>query len=113
MFQFLNTKYKDLTGFDLDPKKFILDNEAAVYKNLKEIYPQTPIGLCRVHLMRSWRKKAISIFSKPTFENNCVLKEVWQILKGVFYIPTVSFPILVDSQFDDFFLYLEKNYLGA
>ena len=77
--------------------------------------------------MRSWRKKAISIFSKPTFENNCVLKEVWQILKGVFYIPTVSFPILVDflkstyrpkltilkQKFDDFFLYLEKNYLGA
>ena len=42
MFQFLNTKYKDLTGFDLDPKKFILDNEAAVYKNLKENYPRRP-----------------------------------------------------------------------
>lgn len=39
-------------------KKFILDNEQAVYKNLKELYLQTPISLCRVHLLRSWRKKS-------------------------------------------------------
>ena len=39
----------------------------------------TPIGLCRVHLLRSWRKKAISLFSKPIFENNSELQNLWQI----------------------------------
>ena len=56
----------------------------------------TPIGLCRVHLLRSWRKKAISLFSKPIFENNSELQKLWQILKGIFYIPPVSFPVLIN-----------------
>ena len=125
MFKYLTEKYKNFTNEDLDPKKFILDNEAAVYKNLQELYPQTPIGLCRVHLLRSCLKKAISLFSKPIFENNSELQKLWQILKGIFYIPPVSFPVLINYlkttirpnlpnlklKFDEFFVYLEKNYL--
>ena len=37
--------------------KILSDAEAAIFRPINEIFPNTTLKLCKVHLLRNWRKK--------------------------------------------------------
>ena len=126
VFDFIKMKFKDIHNRELEPYKLMIDAEMAVLKTLKKFFPYSKITLCRVHILRNMRKKAIEIFGRPFFEGNQDMKNFWSIIKGLFFLPPTCFEILKSffvstfrekfinrkNDFDKFLSYLSKNYLN-
>ena len=120
-------KFKMIHNRDLSPLKIVLDCEMAVLKTLKKFFLYSKLTLCRVHILRNLRKKGIEIFGKPCFEGNSDMKNFWDVIKGLFFVPPTSFEILKSffistfrpkflnhkNDFDKFLSYLSKNYLNS
>ena len=73
----------------LEIPKIISDAEAAIFKPIKEIYPQTTLKLCKVHILRNWRKKLIECFGQVQFLTDQNLVNFWLLLRGIFFIPAI------------------------
>ena len=109
----------------LEIPKIISDAEAAIFKPIKEIYPQTTLKLCKVHILRNWRKKLIECFGQVQFLTDQNLVNFWLLLRGIFFIPAIFLDKILDffidefrpklpkRKFDDFFKYLKKNYFTS
>ena len=124
---FLKMKFETFFERELVPRKLLLDCEMATIKALKKFFPYTKITLCRVHIVRNLRKKAIECFGRPFFEGNKNMADFWTIIKGLFYVPPTVFPILKaffishfrpkfqnqKNNFDTYLTYLCKNYLNT
>ena len=80
----------------LTPKYLHIDCEGAVLNAITQCFPNSEIKLCIIHIQRNWRKNFINIFGKIDFENSIILKEIWSILRGSFFLPKDALQILIN-----------------
>ena len=107
-------------------KKILFDCEKSSYEIAKEIWPHARVQLCRVHIIRAYKRNFIDIFGKIEFESNPNIKILYKILQGLFFIPVTCFPIIIQffesefrplfsgqlKKFDKMLKYLTTNYLN-
>ena len=96
-------------------------------KALRETYENPNIRLCTTHILRNFNKTFIKYGGKNNFLNDQILQDCWNILKGIFFLPTSSIPLItsyllstakpklkskiLQNKFSDFVeKYLLKNY---
>ena len=65
-------------------------------KAIEETFLDPNIELCTIHIVRSWFKKITTIFGKDFFNKSKVLRDIWKILQGVFYIEPIYLIHLVN-----------------
>ena len=118
---FFQTRFKR----PLKIPRIISDAESAILRPLRQVFPDISVKLCKVHVLRSWRRKMIEIFGQIPFLQDKNLKNFWLLLRGCFFIPAIFLekitdffiheirPLLKNSKtkFDDFLAYLKKNYV--
>ena len=92
------------------------------FKPLEENFEGIPIKLCRVHILRAWRRREIEIFGQTQFLTDKAIKELLTLLRGAFFVPAIFLsqildffisefrPRLPEEKFDDFLAYLMSNY---
>ena len=109
-------------GRPLEIPKIVSDAEAAIFKPIKELFPYTTLKLCKIHILRNWRKKMIEYFGQVQFLTDQNLVNFWLLLRGIFFIPAIFLDKILDffidefrpklpkRKFDDFLKYLKKNY---
>ena len=119
---FFQTKYKR----PLKIPRIISDAESAILRPLRQVFPDINVKLCKVHVLRSWRRKMIEIFGQIPFLHDKNLKTFWLLLRGCFFIPAIFLDKMTDffklefrprlnnskTKFDTFLTYLEKNYFS-
>ena len=76
-------------------------------------------SLCTIHIVRSFFKKITELFGKVFFNQSKILKDLWKILQGIFYLESnylinlvhhmryELLPILPADQFCFYFYYYE------
>ena len=106
----------------LNIPKILSDAESAIFRPINEIFPHTNLKLCKVHLLRNWRKKMIECFGQVKFLTDQNLVNFWLLLRGIFFIPSIFLDKILDffienfrpklpkRKFDEFLKYLKKNY---
>ena len=97
-------------------------------KAVEFVFPDPNIELCTIHIVRSFFKKITELFGKVFFNQSKILKDLWKILQGIFYVESdflinlithmrfELLPILPPVQqlnFESFLNYLCKNYFNA
>ena len=102
-----------------------MDFENAAIKSTREVWPETKIQLCRVHCIRSWRKKIVEIFGQNFLEQNPSMRLLWTAFRGIFFIPPTVFPMFLEfietefrpklpkTKFDTLLKYLSSNYFST
>ena len=127
IFEFINAKFEEIHKRPLIPKSFHIDCESSVMKALRETYENPNIRLCTTHILRNFNKTFIKYGGKNNFLNDQILQDCWNILKGIFFLPTSSIPLItsyllstakpklkskiLQNKFSDFVeKYLLKNY---
>ena len=96
-------------------------------KAVEFVFPDPNIELCTIHIVRSFFKKITELFGKVFFNESKILKDLWKILQGIFYVESdfliniITYmrfellPILPADQqlnFEHFRNYLCKNYFN-
>ena len=115
-------------GCDLKPRSIMTDLEKSEIWAVLEVFPETKVRLCSVHLLRVLRKKLLNVC--PTFMQITALRQVWILLKGIPFINwdgrqdlvfqlfsfmdglKVAIPKEFHSKFDDYLDYLRQNYFN-
>ena len=85
IFEFLKNKYFEKFENNLKPFMFHLDCEQATITSLLNNFPETPVTLCSVHLLRNFMKHLKS-FTTGDFYKNPVLLKFWRILTGCIFL---------------------------
>ena len=124
LFSFVAETFQTKYQRPLKISRIISDAESAIFKPLRQIFPEVTLKLCKVHVLRSWQRKMIQIFGRTLFLTNNDLKNFWVILRGCFFIPAIFLEKLLEffiseirprlrnckGKFDEFLEYLRKNY---
>ena len=77
----------------LKPQMFHIDCEFAAIKSLIKIFPETPVTLCSVHILRNLMKH-LKEYTSGDFYKNPTLLKFWRIIPGSFFFNLDNPPIL-------------------
>ena len=103
IFNFLKTQYFNKFEIELKPFMFHLDCEQATISSLLHNFPETPVTLCSVHIIRNLMKQ-LKTYTTGDFYKNPVLLKFWRILTGSLFLnlncPEILSEILRYFKFD-------------
>ena len=95
IFTFLKNQYHKKFEAELTPHMFHLDCELATITSLKNNFPDSPITLCSVHILRNMMKHLKEHTVGNFYENKTLLK-FWKTLSGSFFL-NLSNPEILSS----------------
>ena len=127
-YNFIKEKFHAKYGFDLKPRCARMDCESAIISSIKKSFGKNQkIRLCTIHIQRSWWKKFNSLIGKKRYIKHVILRKIWHIINGLFYLPINCIaPVFeycqlqknllskpTQKKVDEFLYYLLKNYFSA
>ena len=84
IFRFLKDQYFSKFNENLSPHMFHLDFEIATILSIQHNFPESPITLCSVHILRNMMKK-LKEYTFGNFFMNKTLSEFWKYYREVFF----------------------------
>ena len=79
------TVYFEKFEIELKPLMFHLDCEQATITSLLINFPETPVTLCSVHIIRNLMKQ-LKTYTTGDFYKNPILLNFWRILTGSLFL---------------------------